>query len=447
MAFTFKRGIHPNEQKEFTENIPIKDLLPVAKSELVYPLVQHLGAPCSPLVEVGQNVLLGEKIADSDAFVCSPVHASVSGTVKAIRPHLTVAGTVVNSIIVENDGRFAESESIRPNLDYGNMSKEEILRTIREAGIVGLGGAGFPTHVKLSPPPGKKVDTVLVNGCECEPYLTTDNRVMIEEADRIVGGARVILRLLEGVRIAIAIEDNKPEAIAAVKKACEGVPNVSVAVVLTKYPQGAEKQLIAAITGREVPSGGLPVDAGCVAVNVDSVIAIYRAFIRGRPLMRKVVTLTGGAIKKPGNYKIRLGTKVSDVVEMIGGFKSSPSKVVVGGPMMGTAIFDIEVPVVKTTSGLLFLTEEEARVPPEENCIRCGRCVDICPAGLVPTELNTDVLRENGEAFVAHNGLECIECGSCSYICPAKRRLAESIRTTRRVELAKRNKSRQANAN
>jgi len=447
MAFTFKRGIHPNEQKEFTENIPIKDLLPVAKSELVYPLVQHLGAPCSPLVEIGQNVLLGEKIADSDAFVCSPVHASVSGTVKAIRPHLTVAGTVVNSIIVENDGRFAESESIRPNLDYGNMSKEEILRTIREAGIVGLGGAGFPTHVKLLPPPGKKVDTVLVNGCECEPYLTTDNRVMIEEADRIVGGARVILRLLEGVRIAIAIEDNKPEAIAAVKKACEGVPNVSVAVVLTKYPQGAEKQLIAAITGREVPSGGLPVDAGCVAVNVDSVIAIYRAFIRGRPLMRKVVTLTGGAIKKPGNYKIRLGTKVSDVVEMIGGFKSSPSKVVVGGPMMGTAIFDIEVPVVKTTSGLLFLTEEEARVPPEENCIRCGRCVDICPAGLVPTELNTDVLRENGEAFVAHNGLECIECGSCSYICPAKRRLAESIRTTRRVELAKRNKSRQANAN
>jgi len=327
------------------------------------------------------------------------------------------------------------------------MSKEEILRTIREAGIVGLGGAGFPTHVKLSPPPGKNVDTVLVNGCECEPYLTTDNRVMIEEADRLVKGARIILKLLEGARVAIAIEDNKPEAIAAVKAACADVPNVSVAVVMTKYPQGAEKQLIVAITGREVPSGGLPIDAGCIAVNVDSVIAMHRAFIRGRPLMRKVVTLTGGAIRKPGNYKIRLGTKVSDVVEMIGGFKSSPSKVVVGGPMMGTAIFDIEVPVVKTTSGLLFLTEEEARIPPEENCIRCGKCVEHCPAGLIPIELNTDVLRENGEAFVAHNGLECIECGSCSYICPAKRRLAESIRTTRRVELAKRKRNQEANAN
>ena len=438
MAFTFRRGIHPNEQKEFTENIPIKILFPEAKSEMIYPLAQHLGAPCNPLVEVGQKVLLGEKIADNDAFICAPIHSSVSGTVKDICPHLTVSGTIVNSIIIENDGKFTEHENIRPHLDYETLTKEEILKEIREAGIVGLGGAGFPTHAKLSPPPDKKIDMVIINGCECEPYLTTDNRVMIEESDRLVKGAQIILKLIPSAKVVIAIEDNKPEAIAAVGKSCKNTPNIDVAVVKTKYPQGSEKQLIVALTGREVPSGGLPIDVGCIVNNVDTVIAIHRTFMRGRPLMRKVVTLTGGAIRKPGNYKIRLGTKVSDIIEMIGGLNSNPAKVVVGGPMMGVAIFDIDVPVVKTTSGILFLTEDEARIPPEESCIRCGQCVEHCPAGLIPIELNTDVLRENSEAFIKHNGLDCIECGSCSYICPAKRRLAQSIRTTRRVELAKR---------
>ncbi|MCL2599761.1 MAG: electron transport complex subunit RsxC [Treponema sp.] len=437
MVFTFKRGIHPNEQKEFTENIPIKILYPETRSEMIYPLSQHLGAPCKPLVEVGQDVLLGEKIADNDAFICAPIHSSVSGKVKEIRPHLTVSGTIVDSIIIENDGKFTEHETLKSHLDYETISRDEILREIREAGIVGLGGAGFPTHAKLSPPPDKKIDTVLINGCECEPYLTTDNRVMIEESDRLVNGTQIIMKLIPDARIVIAIEDNKPEAIAAVRKSCENVPNVDVAVVKTKYPQGSEKQLINAITKREVPSGGLPLDVGCIVNNVDTVIAIHRTFVRGRPLMRKVVTLTGGAIRNPGNYKIRLGTKVSDVIEMIGGFCCSPTKVVVGGPMMGVAIFDIDVPVVKTTSGILFLTEDEARIPPEVSCIRCGQCVEHCPSGLIPIELNTDVLRENSEAFLKHNGLDCIECGSCSYICPAKRRLSQSIRTTRRVELAK----------
>jgi len=440
MAFTFKRGIHPNEQKEYTENIPIQVLIPGPKSEMIYPLVQHLGAPCKPLVEIGQKVLLGEKIADNDAFICAPIHTSVSGTVKDICPHLTVSGTIVNSIIIENDGKFTEHDSIRPHLDYKTMSKEEILKEIREAGIVGLGGAGFPTHAKLSPPPDKKIDMVIINGCECEPYLTTDNRVMIEESDQLVKGAQIILKLIPTAKIVIAIEDNKPEAIAAVSKSCKSVPDIDVAVVKTKYPQGSEKQLIIALTGREVPSGGLPIDVGCIVNNVDTVIAVHRTFMRGRPLMRKVVTLTGGAVRKPGNYKIRLGTKVSDIIEMIGGLACNPAKVVVGGPMMGVAIFDIDVPVVKTTSGILFLTEDEARIPPEESCIRCGQCVEHCPSGLIPIELNTDVLRENSEAFIKHNGLDCIECGSCSYICPAKRRLSQSIRTTRRVELAKRKK-------
>jgi len=437
MVFTFMRGIHPNEQKEFTENIPIKMLFPEAKSEMIFPLVQHLGVPCIPLVEPGQHVLLGEKIADNEAFICAPIHSSVSGTVKSIIPHLTVSGTIVNSIIIENDGKFTEHESISPRQDYRTLPKEEILREIREAGIVGLGGAGFPTHAKLSPPPDKEIDTVIINGCECEPYLTTDNRVMIEESDRLVKGAQIILRLIENAKVLIAIEDNKPEAIAAVRKSCENVPKIDVAVLKTKYPQGSEKQLINALTKREVPSGGLPIDVGCIVNNVDTVIAIHRTFVRGRPLMRKVVTLTGGAIKNPGNYKIRLGTKVSDIIEMIGGLYCNPAKVVVGGPMMGVAIFDIDVPVVKTTSGILFLTEDEARLPSEESCIRCGQCVEHCPSGLIPIELNTYVLRENSGAFIKHNGLDCIECGSCSYTCPAKRRLSQSIRTTRRVELAK----------
>ena len=439
MAFTFKRGIHPAESK-YTEHVPISNQLSLNENEMVFPLTQHLGAPCQPLVSVGEKVLIGAKIGDSEAFVCAPVHSSVSGTVKEIRPHLTVGGTLVNSIIIENDGEFLECDNMNPHSDFEDFSKGDILRIIREAGVVGLGGAGFPTHVKLSPPPDKKVDTVIVNGCECEPYLTTDNRLMIEESEQLVAGLQIILKVVEDAKGFIAIEDNKPEAIAALQKACAGVPGVEVAVVKTKYPQGAEKQLINAVTKREVPSGGLPADAGCIVNNVDTVIAIQRAFFRGRPLMRKVVTITGGAIANPGNYKVRIGTKINDLVKIAGGFKTNPAKVVVGGPMMGTAIFDLDVPVVKTTGGVLFLTEEEAHIPPEENCIRCGQCVEHCPIGLIPIELNTDVLRENSEKFLQHNGLECIECGSCSYICPANRRLSQSIRTVRRVELAKKKK-------
>jgi len=437
LVFTFKRGIYPNEQKQFTEDVPINTLLPPEGHEVIFPLLMHMGVPCEPLVEKGQRVLLGEKIGDSSALFCAPVHASVSGIVKDIRPHLTIAGTIVNSIIIENDGKFEEHESIKPRGTYEDLSREEILKIIREAGIVGLGGAGFPTHVKLSPPPDKKIDTVIVNGCECEPYLTTDNRIMIEESNRIVTGLKIILKVIQTARGIIAIENNKPEAIEHLKEFCADIPDIKVAVVKTKYPQGCEKQLVNAITGREVPSGGIPIDVGCLVNNVDTVIAIHRSILRGRPLMRKVVTLTGGAIRNPGNYKMRIGTLLSDLVELSGGFKSKPAKIVVGGPMMGTAIFDTDVPIVKTTEGIIFFTDEEAYIPPERNCIRCGTCVERCPAGLIPTELNTDILREDSSAFIKHNGLDCIECGSCSYICPAKRRLSQAIRTIRRVELAK----------
>jgi len=445
IVFTFKRGIYPNEQKQFTENVPINTLLPPENHELVFPLLMHMGTVNKPLVEKGQRVLLGEKIGDCDAPVSAPIHATVSGIVKDIRPHLTIMGTIVNSIIIENDGKFEHTESIKPRDNFEELSRDELIHIIREAGIVGLGGAGFPTHVKLSPPPDKKIETVIINGCECEPYLTTDNRVMIEEADKIIIGTKIILKLINSVscnevtraRAIIAIEENKPEAIEHLKEFCASISDIKVAVVKTKYPQGCEKQLVYALTGREVPTGGIPIDVGCLVNNVDTVIAIHRAVIRGRPLMRKVVTITGGAIRNPGNYKARIGTLLSDLVEMTDGFKSNPAKVVVGGPMMGTAIFDTDVPIVKTTGGVLFLTEEEAYIPPERNCIRCAKCVDRCPAGLIPTELNADILREDSEAFIKHNGLDCIECGSCSYICPAKRRLSQAIRTIRRVELAK----------
>jgi len=436
-VLTFKRGIYPNEQKQFTEDVPIKIVLPPEGCEIVFPLLMHMGTPCDPIVEKGQKVLLGEKIGDSTALISAPIHSSVSGVVKDIRPHLTIAGTIVNSIIIENDGKFTEHESIRRRNSYEDLSREDILKIIREAGIVGLGGAGFPTHVKLSPPPDRHIDTVIVNGCECEPYLTTDNRIMIEESKKIVTGLKIILKVIQTARGVIAVEENKPEAINHLKKFCADIQNIEVAVVKTKYPQGCEKQLVTSITNREVPSGGIPIDVGCLVNNVDTVIAIHRSIVRGRPLMRKVVTITGGAIRNPGNYKARIGTKLSDLVELSGGFKSNPAKIIVGGPMMGVAIFDTDVPIVKTTEGVIFLTEREAYIPKERNCIRCGHCVERCPSGLIPTELNADILREDSKAFVKHNGLDCIECGSCSYICPAKRRLSQAIRTIRRVELAK----------
>jgi len=405
---------------------------------MIFPLLQHMGAKCEPLVKKGQKVFVGEKIADSDAYISAPIHSSVSGTIKDIAPCITIMGTVVDSVIIENDGEFTDCGGIKKRDGYEKLSGAELISIIREAGIVGLGGAGFPTHVKLSPPKDKKIDTILVNGCECEPYLTTDNQIMVEEAEKIIVGLQIIQKIIPGAAGVIAIEDNKPVAIETMQKACEDIPNIKVIVMKSKYPQGSEKQLINAATKRKVPSGGLPGDVGCIVNNVDTVIAIQRAVFRGRPLMRKVVTLTGDAIKNPGNYHVHLGTQLSDLVDMVGGLACNPKKIVTGGPLMGVAIFDTRVPIVKTTGGVLFLTEKEAYIPPEGACIRCGSCVDRCPMGLIPIELNTDVLRENNEAFVAHDGLECIECGSCSYICPSKRRLSQSIRTIRRAELAKR---------
>ncbi len=431
-ALTFKRGIHPPDGKAFTESKEIEVVFPQRGSELVFPMSQHIGSPCVPVVSKGDNVLLGQVIGESDTFVSSQIHSSVSGVVKEIRKVLTPTGVVCGAIIVENDGLFKEIDTMVRDPNYKELTRNEILEKIKDAGIVGLGGAGFPTHIKLNPPPDKKIDYIIVNAAECEPYLTTDHRVLLEETKKIIVGLQIILSLHEGAKGIIAIETNKPDAIEKMRSACKNFPNIQVMELLPKYPQGAEKQLIYACTKREVPSGKLPADIGCIVNNVDTVIAIHRAIVRNRPLMRKVVTITGGAVKNPGNYKLRLGMKLEDVLELIGGLNQEPTKIICGGPMMGVSNFDLSVPIVKTSSAFLLLTEKESNFPAEKNCIRCSKCVLSCPMGLIPITLNKNVLADDMGAFKKNNGMDCIECGSCSYICPSKRHLAQSIRVTRR---------------
>ena len=438
-ALTFKRGVHPPDGKALSAEQPIKVILPKEDSELFFPMSQHIGAPCDPLVAVGDFVKVGQKIAASGAFMSSPIFASISGEVVDIRPMLVPGGATVKAIVVKNDGKMTEIEGLNQVNDYTKMSNEEILNCIKEAGVVGLGGAGFPTHIKLVPPKDQKIDHILINAAECEPYLTTDYRIMLEESDKVVRGLQIMLKLHPDAKGVIGIETNKPKAIEAMQKACEGVDNITVQPLVTKFPQGSEKHLIVAVTGREVKSGQLPSSAGCIVDNVDTVVAIERALFRGRPLMRRIVTLTGGGVKNPGNYKIRIGMTFRDIVDAAGGFKENdpPVKLIAGGPMMGPTQFTLDVATVKTSSALLCLTAKEAFIPEERACIRCGKCVEHCPMGLMPFQLNAFALRGDGENFVKHHGLDCIECGSCSFECPAKRQLAQSIRAVKKVEAGK----------
>ncbi len=438
-ALTFKRGVHPPDGKALTKDLPIKEILPKENSEMYYPMSQHIGAPCEPLVAVGDMVKVGQKIAESPAFMSSPIFASVSGKVKAIRPMLVPGGAMVKSIVVENDGKMEEIEGLGQGRDYQQMSKEEILTAIKEAGVVGLGGAGFPTHVKLNPPPDQPIKYILINAAECEPYLTCDYRLMLEQPERIIVGLQIMLKLHPDAKGVIGIEDNKPEAIASMTKACEGISNITVQPLVTKFPQGSEKHLIYAVTKVEVKSGALPSSAGCIVDNVDTVIAIERAIVKGRPLMRRIVTISGEGIKNPGNYRMLCGMTLRDLVDEIGGFKEDnpPVKLIAGGPMMGPTLYTLDVASTKTTSGLLCFTKEEAHIGEEKNCIRCGKCVDHCPMALMPFLLNANALKGDGESFVTNHGLDCIECGSCSYECPAKRQLAQSIRAVKRIEMGK----------
>ena len=434
---TFKGGIHPNDGKSLAKDKAIVTVMP--KGDLIYPLSQHIGAPASPIVSVGDHVLKGQKIAEAGGFVSAPIHASVSGTVKAIEPHFNPTGSKVNCIVVENDGEYQEVE-YTPSKPLDELTKEEILNLIGEAGIVGMGGAGFPTKVKLSPKEPEKIEYVIANCAECEPYITADYRRMLENPEELVSGMKVVLKLFDNAKGIFGVEDNKPDCIAKLKELTKDEPRMEVLALKTKYPQGAERQLIFATTGRAINSSMLPADAGCVVDNVETLIGIHYAVIDERPVMERIVTVSGDGVKAPGNFKVLFGTNQRELVEAAGGFLGEPEKVISGGPMMGFAMFTLDTPITKTSSSILCLTKDEVAANEPSACINCGRCVEVCPSRIIPSRLADFAEHHNEEAFTKWEGLECVECGSCSYVCPAKRHLKQAIGSMRKIALANRRK-------
>ena len=434
---TFLGGIHPYDGKDLSKDKPIADMLP--KGEMVYPLSQHIGAPATAIVAKGDRVLAGQKIAESGGFVSAPIYSSVSGTVKTIEPRRVVTGDMVDSIIIENDGMY-EDVGFYPEMPLDKMEKEDIIHCIKEAGIVGMGGAGFPTHVKLSPKNPDKIDYVIANCAECEPYLTSDYRRMLEEPEKLIGGLKIILKLFDRAQGILAVEDNKPDCIRLLKELTAGDTRITVKALKTKYPQGAERQLIYATTGRQISSKNLPADVGCIVNNVDTIVSVYRAVIEGKPLMERIITVTGDAVVSPRNYRVRTGTSYREVLEAAGGFKVQPEKIVCGGPMMGFAMFDLNVPITKTSTALLAFSKDQVSLMEPGPCINCGRCVEACPGRVIPSKLAEFAEYGDEEAFLKYNGMECCECGCCSFVCPAKRPLTQQIKSMRKQQLAKKKK-------
>jgi electron transport complex protein RnfC len=415
-------GIHPTERKEYSEHLPLARF-PEPLNVVIH-LSQHAGAPAQPIVEVGQHVKMGQKIGEAQGAVSSPVHASVSGTVVAIEPRLhPVQGVELPSVVIQSDGKNELDESVRPAGELENLSPDEIVGLVREKGIVGMGGAGFPAAVKLKP--SKPVEMVLLNGCECEPILTADHRVLLEFADDVVYGLKAIMKASGAERGVIAIEDNKPDAVELLREKTAGLPNIEVVVAKTKYPQGAEKMLIKKIMGREVPPGGLPMDVGAIVSNVSTAKAISDAIKKGLPLIERVVCVSGERIVRPGNYIVKNGTSVKEIISYCGGLKGGDVTVKLGGPMMGFKVSDLNVPVIKSTNGRIAIETVEKEAA---ECIKCGRCMDVCPMELRPLYYAKYALEENWEGMKAQNVMNCIECGCCEYICSSKIPLVERIK-------------------
>ena len=428
-ALTFKGGLHPNDHKGDTKDCAVIDLK--ASEIMVFPLSQHIGAPCEPTVEVGQKVFAGEKIGDSGAFVSAPVHSSVSGTVKAIEPRLHPGGKMVMSVIIENDFEYKEHPDIYKREDISSLTTKEKLNIIREAGLVGLGGATFPTHIKLNPPEDKNIDCLIINGAECEPYLTSDYRVMMETPALIFKGIELIKDILGVKKCYIGIENNKPEAISVMATNAKSYPGTEIVPLKTKYPQGSEKHLIKAITGREVPSGKLPADVGVVVNNIDTCTSVYNALIYRRCVMTRVITVSGSGVKKPSNFRVRIGTPFKDVLTAAECDFESTKKVIMGGPMMGMAQYNLDVPTIKGTSALLAFTEEELSDRKTVNCVKCGDCVAHCPMGLTPALLNSYAKINDFEMLTKLNIMDCIECGICSYTCQCRNPITQNIKTAK----------------
>ena len=434
---TFSGGIHPDDGKRFSKDREVEPVMP--HGEMVYPLSQHIGAPAKPVVKKGDFVLKGQVIAEAGGFVSAPVHASVSGTVKGIEPRFNPAGTKVDCIIVENDEQYTEIE-YEPVKPLGEMSREEIIEKIGNAGIVGMGGAGFPTRVKLSPKEPEKIDYVIANCAECEPYITADYRRMLENTDELISGMKVLLTIFPNAKGIFAVEDNKKDCIEKLEEFIQADERMEVKAMMTKYPQGAERQLIYTVTNRAINSAMLPADAGCIVDNVETLIGIHRAVIEGKPLVERVVTVSGDAVNNPGNFKVLLGTSHRELAEAAGGFAADPEKLISGGPMMGFAMITLDAPVTKTSSSLLAFKKDAVSQLRESACINCGRCVQVCPSRIIPSRLADYAKRHDEVSFVAMNGLECVECGSCSYVCPAKRQLKQAIGSMRKTALANRKK-------
>lgn len=432
MAFTFRGGIHPDYMKERTSASVIVSDLP-RPERVVLPLAQHIGAPCQALVKVGDRVLEGQKIGDCESGLCAPVHSSLTGIVKAIEARWHPNGTKVLSVIVEGDGTDDKVELTPFEGEIEDLSPDQIIDRARDAGVVGMGGAAFPLHAKLRTALDRRVKTVIVNGCECEPYITADHRAMVEYPRFIMMGAALIRRCLGVDDVVICVENNKPDAIATLRATCDGT-GISVQELPTKYPQGGEKQLIRAVTGREVPPGKLPMDIGCAVFNVDTCASLYRAVFRGQPLIKRVVTVSGSAVANPANLLVRIGTPYKDLFAYCGGFSSDPYKIINGGPMMGTAQHSLETPVTKNTSALLAFAENggEETILDDSACIRCGRCVSVCPMRLQPTRLYECSVVERFDECAKLNVMDCIECGCCSYTCPSKLYLVQAIRMAKR---------------
>lgn len=432
MSHSFKGGVRPSYKKEYTYASPIET--PKDSEFLVFPLQQHIGAACEPIVRIGERVLMGQQIANSTETVSCPIHSSVSGVVVAIEPCETINGTQEMSIVIKND--FANIQLDKPfdvpNKPIEELLPEEIIKIARDAGIVGMGGASFPTAVKLALALENKVHTLIINGTECEPYITVDHRAMLEYPRVILGGIELLMQCLGLDKAILAIEDNKEDAIATMKSVSRK-SSLEIKELKTKYPQGGEKQLIKAINGVEVPPNKLPLDVGCVVFNVDTCASLYRAVVNNTPLIKRIVTISGTRILHSHNLIVKIGTPISDLIEHCGGFTKEPKKIVIGGPMMGVTISSLDVPVVKGTNAVLAFGDKETIFDKNPTCIRCGKCVSACPMNLMPVYIEMYAGKKDYKECDKLNTMDCIECGSCAYICPGRLNLVKTMRDTKRV--------------